>query len=508
MEIMDWRTTQLLEIERLHHTIDYTRTVTGRNILTQSIYAPPADPALIKEKQLAIEEIWSDTNLQQKIGTMVINVARDETLLAYYEHGTYSIKPDTDQYAPNLYKAHEGTTRFLGHLAHDLADVKPRTRYLGSLVNNLTALREDKVLELVEGPVCKTSQGLKPKHEVERHTRYTEFKPQDIHIPTYFNKHYLDLIRGSMFFPIGLMFLFKQPWLSIGAVPSIAANFIDPYALVVKKRKKDVTTFVDPLREIYFGNKNVQTALKSYGKIDELLSFAHYANELKGPITLPEIYENPRHAFTATDLRNPIDATYNPKYVGNDVDLAGPKLTFLTGPNTGGKTSLTKTILQTQLLAQIGSYIPAKQARMSTADYIAYHSQMLDTMRDTEGRFGTEIARTRDIFFKATPKSIIALDELIEATSHDEKLRHATGILEDFYTIGCNTILITHSIDLAKYFQSIKKGQFQQIEFKNGKPTHKLIQGISRDSHSDAVVKRVGFTVEDRQKHLKKMGYI
>ena len=47
-----------------------------------------------------------------------------------------------------------------------------------------------------------------------------------------------------------------------------------------------------------------------------------------------------------------------------------------------------------------------------------------DSIRDAEGRFGSELKRTRDIFFKATPRSLIILDELAEATTYKEKQRY------------------------------------------------------------------------------------
>ena len=113
-----------------------------------------------------------------------------------------------------------------------------------------------------------------------------------------------------------------------------------------------------------------------------------------------------------TGVRNPILGKGFKDYVGNPIDLSNKRLTLITGPNSGGKTAFCKTLAQTQLLAQTGGYVPAETAAMAVADHIYYQAPEISQLADGEGRFGTELRRTKAIFLTATPKSLVIMDEL------------------------------------------------------------------------------------------------
>jgi DNA mismatch repair ATPase MutS len=139
---------------------------------------------------------------------------------------------------------------------------------------------------------------------------------------------------------------------------------------------------------------------------------------------------------------------------------------------------------------------------------IRYQAPKFDGLQDDEGRFGTELGRTRDIFFATTPKSLVILDELAEGTTHEEKLHESFGILSDFHTIGNNTVLVTHNHSLVDRFMVAGKGQCLRVEFEGDDPTYRIVPGISRVSHADRIVKRMRFSKEERHRHMKKMGYL
>ena len=192
----------------------------------------------------------------------------------------------------------------------------------------------------------------------------------------------------------------------------------------------------------------------------------------------------------------------NESYVGNDFNLEVEKLVFITGPNSGGKTAFCKTITQIQLLAQVGCYVPAQAATLSVADKIFYQAPEISHLDDGEGRFGTELKRTKDIFLASTAKSLVVLDELSEGTTFEEKMESSTNVLDGFYRKGNNTILITHNHQLVDVFIDRNKGIARQVEFANDQPTFKLIEGISRVSHADRVAKKIGFSKEDIDNYL------
>ena len=139
----------------------------------------------------------------------------------------------------------------------------------------------------------------------------------------------------------------------------------------------------------------------------------------------------------------------------------------------------------------------AASAILSVADKVFYQAAEISQLEDGEGRFGTELKRTRDIFLASTAKSLVVLDELSEGTTLEEKMETSVNILDGFYQKGCNTLLITHNHQLVDHFIGQKIGMALQVEFIGDEPTHKLIQGISRVSHAHRVAKKIGFSKED-----------
>jgi DNA mismatch repair ATPase MutS len=200
--------------------------------------------------------------------------------------------------------------------------------------------------------------------------------------------------------------------------------------------------------------------------------------------------------------KNPVLGKQNESYVGNDFSLQQERLVFVTGPNSGGKTAFCKTITQIQLLAQVGCYVPAEAATLGVADKILYQAPDISQLDDGEGRFGTELKRTKDIFVNSSAKSLIVLDELSEGTTFEEKMESSANVLDGFYRKGNNTILITHNHQLVDLFMSKGEGVAKQVEFANEQPTYQLINGISRVSHADRVAKKIGFSKEDIDRYL------
>lgn len=495
--VMDSETHRLVQIDDLYNAVNSTRTATGALVLRRSLSMPMTDAALITEKQRSLAELRADSQLRAEVANLVVHAASDEKLLYSHYRGDYAI---TRHGSPNIYDATKGSARLLGRLAQDSKRVKTQTDYLNALMANLTDLSKDDVYRFIRGPVYRTPWGLRPGDDVGLLTPGLRFLRTD-------------------WKPIRLL-------ANVAPLAGILAGFNsgDPYTMTLTAmggmlyigwpdlvtdfgREFDKKLYGKPLGEMYFGNAKVVNAIESLGRMDELLSLVDYADSLQVPVTLPKVEDSPQHRFEARGLRNPVLVKNNPAYVGNDVELNGARVTFLTGSNSGGKTSLSKTILQAQILAQIGSYIPAQEARVGVARGIYYHSPMVNSLQDEEGRFGVEIARTRDIFFKATPQAIVVLDELIEATTYEEKIRHSVDILEGFFAKGGNTILVTHNHELAAHFRERGLGQFWQVEFDGSAPTHRIVPGISRESRSDNVLERLGFTKDDIERHLRGSGY-
>ncbi len=495
--VIDDVTFRTIEVDRLFDAVNNSSTVVGQATLYRSLARPLNSADIIKAKQEALQELSSDNNLSTRLEELAQRASKHEknfyTLLYGRFYGFLSSifgEYVTDDYGYGPYRRGTKFMRDLAKTARSLPT--PESAYLRALVEDIREFDSTRSHALMQGPVYLTFSGHRTKDEVGRFTPAIKFRP------TLFKPRLISAEVGSaallMYSGAGLGAVFLAMPATMAYAPMVGAF--------------DRGNFIYPLRDYYRNADEVQNAFDSLGKIDELLSFHRYAKSFGSPTVLPKVVDVDEHYMVLKDVRNPILGKGNPKYVPNDLSLNGTRLAFITGPNSGGKTAFCKTVTQVQLLAQIGCYVPAEYAEMSTADRIFYQAPELNSLEEEEGRFGTELKRTKGIFFAATPRSLVVLDELSEGTTYEEKLETSYNILNGFHRIGNNTILITHNHQLAEHFQQNDIGQYLQVEFAEDAPTYRLVEGISTVSHADRVARKIGFAKEDIEAYLSSRGYV
>ncbi|WP_230200171.1 MutS-related protein [Bacillus niameyensis] len=173
------------------------------------------------------------------------------------------------------------------------------------------------------------------------------------------------------------------------------------------------------------------------------------------PIVLPKEnreckIENLRDMILAMDGMYIAGINLNQRIVGNDIEF-GPngRVFILTGPNQGGKTTYTRSIGLAQLLFQAGLYIPGSSAAISPVDWICTHFNEEETPDVKNGRLGEKSQRLAGVFERATPYSLILLNESFSSTSPGEGLYLAEDIIKGIVIIGCRTVFATHFHELA-----------------------------------------------------------
>lgn len=143
---------------------------------------------------------------------------------------------------------------------------------------------------------------------------------------------------------------------------------------------------------------------------------------------------------------------------GEDIDIVTNDLTFddeigrifiLTGPNRGGKTTVTQALGLAVLLAQCGIYVPCSSLSFSPCDNIYTHFPADENETVDLGRLGEESARLSDIFSKATPKSLLLLNESLATTNVTEGVYIATDVVKSMRYLGVRCIFNTHMHELA-----------------------------------------------------------
>ncbi|MBU6392787.1 MAG: DNA mismatch repair protein MutS, partial [Planctomycetes bacterium] len=149
-------------------------------------------------------------------------------------------------------------------------------------------------------------------------------------------------------------------------------------------------------------------------------------------------------------------------FVPNDIDLDGTydKIMVITGPNMAGKSTYIRQVAHLVLMAQMGSFIPAKEAVIGTVDRIFTRVGASDELSRGQSTFMVEMNETANILNNATERSLIILDEVGRGTSTFDGVSIAWAITEYIHQhIHARTLFATHYhelTELALLFPGIK----------------------------------------------------
>lgn len=501
--VLDQGAFNVIEVDEVFDALNHAETTIGQAVLYRSLAQPSDDLDAIRAKQQAVLELRENLEVWEQVENIVQNAKKDELGLYQLLYGNFIGMFGTAREVMEVegfgYEPFRKAMRMMTDLVSQVeAAAPPQSAYLQGIYNKIKDFSNSRAYQLLRGPVYKTEKALQTKEE-RKHT----WTPAFIFRPRLFKPLFITAVIVILaiilnFYPMeffGVSPSATRPVLGVITVPLILLYipFVGTY---------DRDNIIYPLRNEFKTSPDLQQVLDAIGQLDELLAFHKYAESYGGTMIMPEIIPGTHHSIMLKDAKNPVLGKANPAYVGNDFSLQGEKLVLITGPNSGGKTAFCKTVTQIQLLAQVGCYVPAQEAKLTVADRIFYQVPEISHLDDGEGRFGTELKRTRDIFLASTPRSLVVLDELSEGTTFEEKLETSVNILDGFYQKGNNTILITHNHQLVDHFVKRNIGVPKQVEFANETPTYRLIGGISRISHADRVAKKIGFSKEDIQHYL------
>ena len=141
------------------------------------------------------------------------------------------------------------------------------------------------------------------------------------------------------------------------------------------------------------------------------------------------------------------------EYVPNDVELSNDdtKVMVLTGPNMAGKSTYIRQVAIIALMAQIGSFVPASEAKIGIVDRIFTRVGLQDDLATGQSTFMVEMVETAAILNQATPRSLLILDEIGRGTSTYDGLAIARSVIEHIHNdprLGCKTLFATHYHEL------------------------------------------------------------
>jgi DNA mismatch repair protein MutS len=194
----------------------------------------------------------------------------------------------------------------------------------------------------------------------------------------------------------------------------------------------------------------IQKTADIVAEIDVLASFAQTA-ERNGYVR-PDVHEDFTLEIRAG--RHPVVETMMPRetFIPNDIVLdTGGRIMILTGPNMAGKSTLLRQVGLIQLMAQIGSFVPAERARIAICDRIFTRVGASDNLVRGQSTFMVEMQETAAILNGATSRSLVLLDEIGRGTATYDGVSIAWAVTEYLHeTCGAKTIFATHYHELTQ----------------------------------------------------------
>jgi DNA mismatch repair protein MutS len=200
-------------------------------------------------------------------------------------------------------------------------------------------------------------------------------------------------------------------------------------------------------------------------------------------------------------------------FVPNDLllDMENRQVLIITGPNMAGKSTILRQAALIVLMAQVGSFVPAAEAKLCLVDRVFTRIGAADDLVRGRSTFMVEMQETANILHQATPRSLIILDEIGRGTSTHDGMSIAWAVAEhlhDLDGVGVKTLFATHYHELTElagtrqrvknFNVAIKEWQDEIIFF------HKLVPGGTNRSYGIQVARLAGLPdeVTDRARDI------
>ncbi|MDR3112616.1 MAG: DNA mismatch repair protein MutS [Elusimicrobiota bacterium] len=270
-------------------------------------------------------------------------------------------------------------------------------------------------------------------------------------------------------------------------------------------------------REIAVFAEQILRTSQIISEIDVLCGFAK--NALECNYTRPKI-TNGKELFIE-EGRHPVveKILKNGEFTANDVSFdENSKVIILTGPNMSGKSTYLRQTALIAIMAQIGSFVPAKSAQIGVINRVFTRIGAGDNLAGGESTFMVEMTETANILNSYDDRSLIILDEIGRGTSTYDGMSIAWAIIEHFAddrrkaNSGVKVLFATHYFELTELANSIKDIVNFSVDVRewNGDVIflHKIIKGNANKSYGIHVAKIAGIprqVIEKAYKILNKL---
>ncbi len=252
-------------------------------------------------------------------------------------------------------------------------------------------------------------------------------------------------------------------------------------------------------RELALNSARLLGTARALGKLDTLGALAEAA--VRQGFVRPELVDG--EVLEIRDGRHPVVEQFMPagrRFVPNDAVLEpGERVRVITGPNMAGKSTYLRQVALIVLMAQMGSFVPARAARIGVVDRIFTRIGAQDEIHAGQSTFMVEMLETANLLHHAGPRSLLVLDEIGRGTSTYDGLSIAWAVVEFIHShprLRSRAFVATHYHELIRLADSLPavRNYNVAVSEEGGKVVflHKIIPGGADKSYGIHVAELAG----------------
>ena len=268
--------------------------------------------------------------------------------------------------------------------------------------------------------------------------------------------------------------------------------------------------FLEVRERVARETERLQRIAAAVARLDVLGALAELASQRN--YFRPFVHNDDRIAIT--EGRHPvIEKTSVEPFIPNDthLDRDEDQILIVTGPNMGGKSTYLRQVALITILAQMGSFVPARRAEIGIVDRIFTRIGAMDFLNVGQSTFMVEMLETANILNNATPRSLLLLDEIGRGTSTFDGLSIAWAVAEYLHEkedVRPRTLFATHYHELTDLALTMKRIKNSHVSVRRWKDEvlflRKIVPGPSDESYGIHVAKLAGIprSVVERAKEV------
>ena len=464
LDVHSKRNLELVETLRLKERtysllwlLDKTKTAMGSRLLKQYIENPLVDRSLIERRYNYISILLTEFILKEELRDDLNNVYDLERLCGRISYGNLNAR-DLIQLKNSL-KVLPDIKRILKEIKYDKDFDSLDELY--SLLES--SINEDAPVTVKEGNIIKSGYNTELDNLKELSSGGKDFilelelKEKERtgikNLRVGFNKvfgYYIEVSKGS----VGLIkdeYGYVRKQTLTNGERYITPELKEKEDLILNSEEKSMALeyqlFVE-IRDIVRGYiTKIQHVASIISEVDVLCSFAVVAEA--NNYTRPTLVDN--RSIYIKDGRHPVVEKVSKKeYVANDVIMdEGVNILLITGPNMSGKSTYMRMLAIIAIMAQIGSYVPCREAKLPIFDQIFTRIGASDDLVSGESTFMVEMKEANNAVSNATSNSLILFDELGRGTATYDGISLAQSILEYIHDeVKAKTLFSTHYHEL------------------------------------------------------------